>query len=314
MVSAPENAVVVGVGPDGSESAVAFAVAEARRTSRPVHLVHVPQVPASEAYAGMYGDTLDAAKAVLTHALGRTEELAAGDEPVPVTSELVDNGWLVDDLVRCTGLHRLLVMQHRGLRSLHRLFTGSVVQAVAGRARGPVLSVPQGWTEERRGVVTAAVQDATEAPTLLNWAFSEARARQARVDVLHAWWLANGYDSWTVDGSFRAEQATRAREQLDPVLTPLREEFADVPVTVTVMHARPADAVLDAAERSDLLVLGRRHHLLPLGSHLGPIVRAALKQSTAPVMVTPEPGVSTDEPVARSVDLVNATELTIAGG
>jgi nucleotide-binding universal stress UspA family protein len=46
--------------------------------------------------------------------------------------------------------------------------------------------------------------------------------------------------------------------------------------------------VLDAAETSDLLVVGRRHHLLPLGSHLGPVVRAALDHGTCPVLVTPE--------------------------
>ena len=32
----------------------------------------------------------------------------------------------------------------------------------------------------------------------------------------------------------------------------------------------------------------RRHHLLPLGTHLGPVARAVLAGSTCPVLVTPE--------------------------
>ena len=42
------------------------------------------------------------------------------------------------------------------------------------------------------------------------------------------------------------------------------------------------------AESSQLLVIGRRHHLLPLGSHLGPVARAVLQHSTAPVLLNPE--------------------------
>ena len=44
-MSAQNDAIVVGVGADGSESALRFAVAEGRRTGRPVHLVHVLQLP-----------------------------------------------------------------------------------------------------------------------------------------------------------------------------------------------------------------------------------------------------------------------------
>ena len=47
-------------------------------------------------------------------------------------------------------------------------------------------------------------------------------------------------------------------------------------------------AVLDGAENSGLLVLGRRHHLLPLGSHLGPVARAAIDHAACPVYITPE--------------------------
>jgi nucleotide-binding universal stress UspA family protein len=136
--------------------------------------------------------------------------------------------------------------------------------------------------------VTAAVQDAVEAPDLLRAGFLEAEARGDRLIVLHAWWLSSGYDVVVVDDAMRDEYSSRFRQELEPVLTPLRSEFPGVDVEVLVRHAPRSEAVLDAADVSDLLVLGRRHHLLPLGSHLGPVARAALDHATRPVLVTPE--------------------------
>jgi len=161
--------------------------------------------------------------------------------------------------------------------------------------------------------VTAAVQDPVEAPALLRAAFEEARARGAKLVVLHAWWLASGFDVVVVDGEFREQWTARSHEELEPVLAPLRQEFPDVEVAVDVRHAPPIEAVLDAAEASDLLVLGRRHHLLPIGSHLGPVARAALDHSTCPVLITPElpinsrEAASETEGTVRSTDPVHAT-------
>ncbi len=285
-MNTPPTAIVVAVGSDGSESALQYAVAEARRTGRPVHLVHVLQLPAGEAYAAVYGGALDYARAALDEALDRAGRLAGGD--VTVTGELVDDGWLVDDLVRATSSGQELVMQHRAFSRAHRALTGSVVQSVAGRAHAPVVSVPEGWTPGEDAVVTAAVQDPVEASPLLRIAFEEARARSAALVVLHAWWLNSGYDAMVVGPEMRAEWSERSHAELEPVLAPLREEFPDVEVAVYVRHAPPVEAVLDAAERSELLVLGRRHHRLPFGSHLGPVVRAAIAHAKCPVLIAPE--------------------------
>ncbi|HRD59830.1 MAG TPA: universal stress protein, partial [Nocardioides sp.] len=62
----------------------------------------------------------------------------------------------------------------------------------------------------------------------------------------------------------------------------------------------------DAGDVSDLLVLGRRHHLLPLGTHLGPVARAALDHASCPVLITPElavVAVATDEPAVAAPEI-----------
>ena len=149
--------------------------------------------------------------------------------------------------------------------------------------------MPEGWEPRIGGdpVVTAAVQDPVEAPALLRAAFEESRARSAGLVVLHAWWLASGFDVVVVDTAYRDEFATRGHEELEPVLAPLRAEFPDVQVTVTVQHAPPVEAVLDAAEKSDLLVLGRRHHRSPRAATL---VRLLARPSiTAPARFSSPP-------------------------
>lgn len=303
-MNTPSNAIVVAVSADGADAALTFAVNEARRSQRPLHLVHVLPIKAGEAYAGVYGGMLDTAKATLDEAQKRAEELAGND--VPVTAELIDNGWVVDDLVRHLKGASVLVLQHRAKSKVRRIFTGSIAQSVAGRSLVPVVSVPEGWEPRIGGdpVVTAAVQDPVEAPALLRAAFEESRARSAGLVVLHAWWLASGFDVVVVDTAYRDEFATRGHEELEPVLAPLRAEFPDVPVTVIVQHAPPVEAVLDAAEKSDLLVLGRRHHTLPSRSHLGPVARAALDRGACPVLVTPELGVAAT--ATRGSDLATA--------
>ena len=189
-----------------------------------------------------------------------------------MTSELVDSGRAVDELVHRASGEQVLVLEHRALGRLHRAVGGSVVQSVAGRAPVPVVSVPAGWTPRTEGpaLVTAAVQDAVEASAVLHPAIEEARARGAALVVLHAWWLASGFDVAVVDDALREEWAERTHADLEPVLAPLRSAYPDVEVVLDVRHAPPAEAVLDATEVSDLVVIGRRHHLLPLGTHLGP--------------------------------------------
>ena len=291
-MNAPTEAVAVAVGPGNVDAALAFAAAEARRTGRPLHLIHVlqlppGQLPASDAYVGVLGGVLDLARATLDEALQKAESLVG--EAVPVTDELVDHGRVADVLVGHTQLASCLVLQHRALSSVRRAFTGSTTQRVSSRAHVPVVSVPEGWVpKDDSSVVTAAVQDPGEAPALLRLAFEEARSRGIGLVVLHAWWLDSGYDVVAVGDAYRTEQAARSGEELATVLRPLEREFPDVEVQIMVRHAPPAEALLDAAEVSDLLVVGRRHHLLPPRTHLGPVARSTLGHASCPVLVVPE--------------------------
>jgi nucleotide-binding universal stress UspA family protein len=285
----PEHAIVVGVAAEHGEAALAFAIEEARRSGSPVHVVHVLQIPAGEPYAGVYDAAKEQATTALEAAHARAVALAGGG--VPVTSELTETGSVVGELVARSEHARMLVVEHRDLGRVRRFFTGSRSSGVAARAHSAVVTVPATWrpTMNHAPVVTAAVQNPGEAEDVLRAALEEARERGADLVVLHAWWLANGYDTVIVDDAFRAEQDAAFRDAVAPVLSRLGTRYPMVDVTVQVQHAPPVDAVVTAAARSDLLVVGRRHHLLPLGSHLGPVSRAVIGHSPVPVLMVPEP-------------------------
>lgn len=282
----PVPPVVVAVGPTGHDAALAFAAEEALLAHAPLHLVHVVRLPASAAYAEVYGGLLEEAGATLDEAVAAARQLTGGR--VSVTSERFDEGAVVTRLVRTGNRGRQLVLQHRRLGRLRRLATGSTVNGVAARAAVPVVSVPEGWTRvpDRAPLVTAAVQDVHEAETLLRAAFEEAALRGARLSILHAWWLDP--EVLAVDLSYQRQQEDRIRDELDPVLRALGRDHPAVTTDLDVRYAPPAEALLEASARSDLLVLGRRHHLLPIGSHLGPVARAVLDRAEGPVLMAPE--------------------------
>ena len=283
----PAGAIVVGIALDGSSAALTFAAEEACRTLRPLHVVHVLQISGAEAYAGVLQGAYEAADATVTEGLARARELVGGQ--VPVTAELVDDGWLVADLVDRASRAAMLVLQHRRQSPLRRLVTGSTVAGVASRCVVPVVSVPEGWQPgSTEAVVTVGVQDAQEAHSLIRRGLVEARTRDARVVVLHAWYVEGGYDSVVADRDFRAEWKRKVTRELMPAIDSARAEFPDVPVQLWVRHAPPTGALIDSAASSELLVIGRRHHLLPLGSHLGPVARTVLQHSVGPVVLNPE--------------------------
>jgi nucleotide-binding universal stress UspA family protein len=164
---------------------------------------------------------------------------------------------------------------------------------VAARATVPVVTVPEGWQPDPEAVrVTAAIQEVGGAGPILREAYTLADRHGAPLTVLHAWWLDSGYDLIAVDDDYREERAREFLSELRSVTDLLRKEFPDVELSVDVVHAPPSEALLDAAARSRLLVIGRRHHLLPLGTHLGPIARAVVDRSECPVVVAPEAGVT----------------------
>jgi len=311
----PTGAVVVGVGPQGSDAALRFAAEEACLALAPLHLVHVVHLTPAEGYAGVVEAAFEAADACLEATVAQARQLVAGQ--VPVTAERLDEGWLVADLAARSSHARMLVLEHRRQSRVRRLVTGSTVAGVAARCSAPVVSVPEDWHPSTPvpEVVTVGVQQADDIDALVRPAIAEARLRGAEVVVLHAWYLEGGYDSVVADADFRADRLRSVTETFTPTLDALRAEHPDVPLRLLVRHTLPLGALIEGGATSRLLVVGRRHHRLPTGSHLGPVTRGVLQYAEGPVLVTPElPQHSPRTERVQVSDEVDAVRVAVAAG
>ena len=298
----PSNRIVAAVAGDDAEALLQFAAQEAVRTTSALHLVHVMKMPPElpDSYDRAFKTARAFGRLILDRAARAADDLVGG--AVPVTTELVeDSHGTVHDIVARSEDARLVVLQHRHLTGLRRLTSGSTTHGVASRAHAPVVSVPESWrpAHDPHRRITVAVQDPTRADDTLRTAFARADVRQDRLRIVHAWWLASGYDSIVVDDDMREDWDKRFRAALAPQLEELQAQYPDVTVEVHVRHS-PTDRALETeAAESDLLVLGRRHATLPIGSHLGPVTRFAVRSSEVPVLLVETARQSAEETPQR---------------
>lgn len=290
--------IVCGVGDTGSPAAVRFAAREAARHRADLHLVRVVAYPFLD-YVGVSEETpgTTEANALLDEARARALE---GFPDLTVTQEVIDTGWVASGLTDSTGSADLLVIEQTSHGHLHRFVTGATADGVALRTPVPVVVVPRAWdaTDERPGVVTVAVQDTDEAALLIGAAFDEAAALQAEVHVLHVIWLVGGFD---LSGDMQRAWIERATADLAGVVEDLEALHPDVKARIDVVQAPPADAIAAASSTAGLLVLGRRQHLRPWGSHLGPVAHRVLLEAGCPVLLPPPS--STDAPSDTAADI-----------
>ncbi len=287
--TAHEPRVVVGVGPEEVESALAFAAAEAVRAGCGLHLVHAVDLTSMAADPVLLPavDMEAWGAARLAEAVKIADELVDG--AVPVTHDLV-RGTPVGALVEVGRTARMVVLEHRHLSRLSRIVNRTVAGGVAARLRVPVVAVPSGWRSggESR-VVVAGVDVPERADEVLSAALAEAHARGARLRLVHSWSLPKAYE-----GTFTADEvrgwSDSARAEVCAALDRVGDLTAAVDADVQVELGRASEVLLRASAGADLLVVGRHDPLVPIGSHVGPVARAVLREATCPVLLaTPRP-------------------------
>jgi nucleotide-binding universal stress UspA family protein len=134
--------------------------------------------------------------------------------------------------------------------------------------------------------VTVGVHEDGVPEAVLRAGFEEASSRHSPLRVVHAWRLDTGYDDIIVrrvDGEWERRLESELRSAVEPVLA----RYPDVKVEVEVRHQWPAEALVEFAAGSALLVVGRHGHRPALPQRLGSITRSAVQNATCPVMVVP---------------------------
>jgi nucleotide-binding universal stress UspA family protein len=281
--------IVVGVGPDEVESALAFAADEAVRAGCGLHLVHaVSLVPPGPDQVLLPAIDLEAWGAErLAEVVKLADDLVQG--AVPVTHE-IRRGTPVGALVDVGRTARMVVLEHRHLSRLSRIVNRTVAGGVAAHLRVPVVAVPSGWHEDqRRGVVVAGIDVPERSQEVLRAALAEAHARGARLRAVHSWSLPGPYEEAMVGDEVR-RWSDRSRAEVRAAIDALGDLSAVMDTDVQVVHGRAAEALVAASADAELLVIGRHDPLVPIGSHVGPVARAVLREATCPVLLaSPRP-------------------------
>ncbi|MEV4805379.1 universal stress protein [Nonomuraea sp. NPDC049421] len=265
--------IVVGV--DGSApacAAVRWAAADAGRRGLGLRLVHVCESwPHSEGIE--YCAALEAAA-------DRARARAAGIE---VTTDL-RTGNVVEELIGQSALADSLVLGRRGLGGFAGMLLGSVSNAVAGHAVGPVVVV-RGPQEVEHGRVVVGYDGSEPAWAAMEYAVEQARSRRAELHVVTAWQVpvfspyAIGYSNLVEEIVQEEPRAARALAE------PWRTGNPDLVVTDEQPCDHPATALVRAAKTADLVVVGSRGLGGFASAVLGSVSHAVLHHADCPVAV-----------------------------
>lgn len=121
----------------------------------------------------------------------------------------------------------------------------------------------------------------------IRWAADEARIRGAVLEVVHAWTLLGQPDDGTFDPDYGEDQA---RLLLDAELDAVGDALDGVEVERTVVCDLAAPALIDAAKRADLLVVGSRGRGGFRGLLLGSVSSQVVHHAACAVAIIPAAG------------------------
>ncbi len=283
-----ERPVVVGVdGSDSSLRAVDWAVDEAAHHGRGLRIIYASLWERYEGMTPAVGLDRPAAQILAREVLAAAERRAAARRPGVALSQDVLAAAPVEALLSEGRSAFALVVGCRGRGPLAAATLGSVALGVAGRAGCPTVVV-RGSAPAAHGAwarVALGLAGTPQGAAAVDFAFGEAAARGCELNAVHAW-----RRSGTGGDSVVGDDAPGAAETLvSAVLERATAVHSEVPARSEVVEGSPRQALLDAAESADLLVLGAHRRHDGTGIQLGLVSHPVLHHAACPVAVVPQP-------------------------
>ena len=276
--------VVVGVdGSADSELAVQWAVAEARRTGCPLHLVHtVPRL------LGKQPDPAERdRRAASDLALATARRLVADAPQLHVSVQRVEVMGLApgQPLVESSQDAGLLVVGAVGHGRVTGAMLGSVSQLVAREAHCPVVVVRE-TADAAASRVVVGFDGSDQSERALTFALDRASSEGA-VTAVYAVAGLTMHDSgvmWPLSREAVRREGL-AEGELHEVLQPWRDKYPEVRLLGEVVPGRPGRVLAAASEHAALVVVGTRGRGAATGMLLGSVSQAVLHRAHCPVAV-----------------------------
>jgi nucleotide-binding universal stress UspA family protein len=138
------------------------------------------------------------------------------------------------------------------------------------------------------GRIVVGVDGSAPSRAALRWAVEQARLTGGTVEAVIAWQLPLMLMNHGSAPIYREEEtdfADEARKRIDAVISEEVTLADSHLVTTRVVHGHPAQVLLDAADRPDLLVVGSRGHGGFAGALLGSVSQHCVQHAHCPVLI-----------------------------
>ena len=297
MLKIEPHKIVVGISPtQSSDAVVEYAGVEAARRGCGVHLVAVEHpvwdTTATVDVATINGEMRRVDAAMLARYEDRLRQWLPDSAAI---STEITHGRVAAALRSIAVNAELVALQHHRMGRPFHLPSLSVTNAVAANASVPVVAVPDDWheAEAEHDVVVAAVKGHQGSEGVAQAAFGAAVPTRSELVLMHVWSWSDDEHEQDVDVliSPRSSRSKLLTDRLRHELVPLMARYPEVSARVKVLYGQPEYVLMTQSAKARLVVMGRHHPGLPLGSHLGPVTRTVLTYARCPVMVvdpTPE--------------------------
>lgn len=284
------------VGYDGSKAAqraLRWAVDEARRRWTSLVICHAWHWP----YPARPSDPaiLETFEVLARGVLDQGVRIATGLAPtLPVHPRLIAGGPSAA-LVSESHTARLVVVGNRGLGGFTDLHLGSAAVQVPAYSACPVVVVgrPEPGARTTSGLVVVGVDGSPAGEAAMGFAAEEAAIRDGRLHAVFCWWPPEAeVEAMEAAGPLDADAEAlrrRAVTRFHETVAVWSEKYPDLRVETSVLDRPPRQALREAAEHAELLVVGSRGLVETHGLPLGPVTQSMLHHAPCPVAVVPEP-------------------------
>lgn len=279
MAETPDGIIAGYDGSPGSEQALRWAAAEgqARGTRLTVCLAWAPDSLSRLDEAAVFDLARQRGEQVLASGLRYAESVLGSGRVRP----LLARGAAAAVLSEHSGTAEMVVVGSRGHGGIPGMQLGSVARQVAGHGRGRVVVVRGQWRHPNQapGPVVAGADGSVSSQAAVGFAFEEAALRQVPLVAVCA----------LADAPARLGGARQMEEEFGRSMDRWEKEHPGVTVQRQVANGSPRAALLEAAARAQMLVVGAYGLGDQQGMALGSVAQAALCQAPCPVGVARPP-------------------------
>lgn len=193
-----------------------------------------------------------------------------------------------DALIEASEVAALVVLGTRGLGGVKAKLLGSVADAVATGARGPVVVVPDGFDTAPSAPVVVGIADGDGSLDAQRFAVQEALADERSLRGVRAWdRTAMPPPGDPAEADATAGVISRETALAERAMAAVTAGHEGLRHTVRVVRGDPAEALIEASYDAALVVVGRRGLGTVAGMLLGSTSRAVLARASCPAAVVP---------------------------